>query len=415
MNRRAQPPPDEEKAGLAVSGGAHALLIVAAIFSGQLFRADEAQAVRISDVELITAAEFEAALSSAPAGPRADLARPAAPAEGADAPEAPAAAETGPDRAENAPALDPARADAAPAVSSADAAAAAPPVARPDAPASADAVPEGVATLAAPLPEGPRNLDAPQRPGPVPLDAAPPRPADRVAPTPAPRPETIAEADRPIEAAAPADAADPERAVEARAPAAPREAAPQIVTEADEVSDESRLAPVASAPPVGRPDPPPARAEAPEAPETPTQVAAAETEEPAPQADAEPAREEERPRRPRRETSAPLGAALTAGEVRGVKLGIQKYWRMDRVTTLPNYEELVVVMRIRLDKSGKMIGKPEPVRPRTPPDRRFGVAMDAARIALTRAGRKGFDLPPEKYGRWQVIEVTFNPGLGVSM
>ncbi len=40
--------------------------------------------------------------------------------------------------------------------------------------------------------------------------------------------------------------------------------------------------------------------------------------------------------------------------------------------------------------------------------------MDAARIAAQRAGEKGFDLPADSYGRWQVIEVVFNPSGGVS-
>ncbi len=99
-----------------------------------------------------------------------------------------------------------------------------------------------------------------------------------------------------------------------------------------------------------------------------------------------------------------------------MKLGIQRFWRMDRVRNLPNFEELEVVMQVRLDRSGKMMGAAEVVSPASPPasDDRWRIAIQAARIALERAARDGFDLPAESYGRWQVIEVTFNPAGGVS-
>jgi TonB family protein len=36
-------------------------------------------------------------------------------------------------------------------------------------------------------------------------------------------------------------------------------------------------------------------------------------------------------------------------------------------------------------------------------------AFEAARRAIIRCGARGFDLPVEKYGQWQEIEMTFNP------
>ena len=36
-------------------------------------------------------------------------------------------------------------------------------------------------------------------------------------------------------------------------------------------------------------------------------------------------------------------------------------------------------------------------------------AFEAARRAIIRCGAKGFQLPPEKYGQWRDIEMTFNP------
>ncbi|QYX57445.1 hypothetical protein K1T73_03320 [Roseovarius sp. SCSIO 43702] len=36
-------------------------------------------------------------------------------------------------------------------------------------------------------------------------------------------------------------------------------------------------------------------------------------------------------------------------------------------------------------------------------------AFEAARRAIIRCAGDGFDLPPEKYGHWKTIEMTFNP------
>ena len=36
-------------------------------------------------------------------------------------------------------------------------------------------------------------------------------------------------------------------------------------------------------------------------------------------------------------------------------------------------------------------------------------AFEAARRAIIRCGSNGYDLPREKYGQWQNIEMTFNP------
>ena len=36
-------------------------------------------------------------------------------------------------------------------------------------------------------------------------------------------------------------------------------------------------------------------------------------------------------------------------------------------------------------------------------------AFEAARRAIIRCGSRGFELPVEKYGQWQEIEMTFNP------
>jgi len=36
-------------------------------------------------------------------------------------------------------------------------------------------------------------------------------------------------------------------------------------------------------------------------------------------------------------------------------------------------------------------------------------AYESARRAILRCGAKGYDLPPEKYGQWKDVEISFNP------
>ncbi|MGR3782079.1 MAG: hypothetical protein ACU0DT_12560 [Albimonas sp.] len=433
---RPEGPDPEEKRGLMVSAGAHVAVVLVAIFGGPLFKGDEAQAVRIADVDLITSSEFDAMVSQAPQGPRGDVASlvPPRPGEDRPAPEAPAA-DTPPQRAEAqrsetapAPTRPPEPQETAPAQTAA-------PASRPEAPRANDAPvapPKGVTASSPPLPAGPERLDAPQRDAPATPDAAPPRDLDRVAPTPAPPKQTIAEADTPTPATRPAEQQAQTPPPPQQPAAAPQEATTQIVTEADETSEQDTLAPVASAPPRGRPEAP----DRSRAPEPETQTAAADPQpapaakpdpKPAAKPDPAPASAAKPDPKPAQQTAAapsgstgattnaPEGPRLTSGQVNGVRLGVQKYWRMDRVTNLPNYEELVVVIQVTLDQSGKMVGKPKVVQPSGVPDARWRVAIQVAEIAAARAATEGFQLPRESYGRWKTIEFKFNPGQGVQM
>ena len=418
--RRPPRPPEgerEESRGLLISAGLHGGLVLLALFGGPLFSADEAQAVRIADVDLITSAQFDAMISQAPEGPRGEVASLVAPRPGEDAPAPDASsADAPPARAEQTPAESAPERPAPPQVDPQSAPQqAANPAARPQAPQADDAPvapPQGVTTASPPLPAGPSNPDAPQRDAPVVPDAAPPRAADRVAPTPAPPREVIAEADQATPATRPSEDAAQTPPPPEQPAAAPREATSQIVTEADETSDEDTLAPVASAPPAGRPEAP-ARTRQEPTPTPPTETAQSDPA-PAPQPQPQPQPARNSGSNAGSSTNAPLGPSLTSGQVEGVKLGIQKFWRMDRVTSLPNFEELKVVLRMKLDRSRKLIGNPEVVSPRSISDPRWRVAVQTAQIAATRAGRDGFQLPADSYGRWQLIEITFNPGRGVS-
>ncbi|MFO7853981.1 MAG: hypothetical protein R6V44_01935, partial [Paracoccaceae bacterium] len=275
----------------------------------------------------------------------------------------------------------------------------------------------GVALSGPPLPAGPDRPEAPQRDAPATPDAAPPREADRIAPTPAPEAPALPEAETARPETRPADEpAD----TPAEPAAAPPEAATEIVTEADETSDEAAVAPSASALPVGRPRPPAPRAEPePDAPSPPeTAVAEAEPEpepEPEPETPAasEPASEPERtaeaaPSAP----EAGRGPPVPAGAVTGVRDAVSGFWNTAQVLRLERPEELVVTVVVPLGPDGKLAGGAGAVRtdPASPPDGRWKIAIDAARRAAIRAASAGFDLPPESYERWKTLELVFRPG-----
>ncbi|MEO0682075.1 MAG: hypothetical protein AAF192_16850, partial [Pseudomonadota bacterium] len=287
----------------------------------------------------------------------------------------------------------------------------APQLTAPAVPEAPQAPPQGVTAESLPLPAGPDRPDAPQRDAPVETEVAAPRDLDRVAPTPVAPSPLVAEAPEatPDTRPAPDAAAEAPPAPEAPA-AAPREATTQIVTEADDTSEESLAAPVASALPVGRPDaPPPAPQPDPEPPQDQS-IAAVETETtPAPAAPA-PA-----PSAPTGGAAA-QGPAIPTGAIEGVRTRLSNAWNVSILSSLPNYEELVVTLSLPMGRDGKPAGRPSLISPSPrPSDPRWTRAIQFAERALMRAAGRGFDLPAESYGRWQTIEVTFNPRRGLQV
>jgi hypothetical protein len=199
----------ESRSGLAVSAVFHLVLFAFVVFGGPIFDSDdEAQALRLAPVETITAAEFDAMVSSAPEAPADAVPAPLPPGGAADAPESPEAPAAA-DRPEAADAPDEAAPEAPPSAAEAPSPRPDPsPIARPDAPAAPDAPPSppsGVTLSGQPLPAGPDRPDAPQRDAPVVPDAAPPREADRIAPVPAPDSPALPEAETARPETRPAD------------------------------------------------------------------------------------------------------------------------------------------------------------------------------------------------------------------
>lgn len=189
----------ELRTALKISAGAHGALMVWALAAGW-FSADFDEAMEVTEVTLISGAQFAALVEQAGAG------EPATPVEAA-------------------PVVEPEPVEVAP----------------------ADAAPEPVT----PPPTEARELA--ETPGDTPT------PAPRVAPRPADRPDpNVAEAPEIVEAAEPVEAEAAPEPVEAPEPTAPEAATTRIVTEATETggAEEIALAPTTTPRPRTRPERP---------------------------------------------------------------------------------------------------------------------------------------------------------------
>ena len=254
------------------------------------------------------------------------------------------------------------------------------------------------------------------------------RPAERVAPTPAPQPERDVAVDDVVrEEAVPDEAA--ETVAEESEATAPEAAATEIVTEAEEATEEAapldsvrprtRPQELAAAP---RPEPSPEPSAEPSsdpAPEAPTQSAEAD---PVPEADPRPAPTPSVDSSSvndalaaalggAAETAAPsinAGPPLTAGERDGLRVAVQNCWNTGSLSSDALRTTVTVAFEMSedarpiestlrmLESNGGTAGSAQQ-------------AFEAARRAILRCGARGFGLPPEKYASWQNVELVFNP------
>ena len=212
----------------------------------------------------------------------------------------------------------------------------------------------------------PPEPERPPEPPPPPVEAKPapappPQQPDRVVPDPR-RP------DKPPERAAPEKKPEPPRA-----PAAPPERTP--APEPDDLSFLSDFEDtLRSKKPAAQPDP----ADPSEGDET----------------------QGDRDRRgagERRGNTASLQAAMRAQ--------IEPCWVP--VSDLPPEHQIIVTVRVMLDRDGTIIGAPELVRPSARPVGRSGIAVDRALRAVRKCA--AYRLPADDYEEWKQIDVAIGP------
>ena len=348
--------------GTRVSAALHAGLILWVIVGDVLWPFDTSSAPEVANVSLMSEADFAALQASAPKSDQ--------PSEAEATPPPPRPAEAAPAEAP---------AEELPA----------------DLPIATEAQPEEAPPPVAPIAEV-------EQPIPVPPSETPPapRPMDRVAATPVDeQPDTPDVADQATPEVSDQAPPDAEVLPTEEPAAAPQEAAPVVVTEADPAPEDApQLAPTTSIRPKSRPAPP---AETPPEDADAEAIAAALAE----------ATADDAPEPAAADTGAtpniPEGPPMSGGEIEGLRIAINRCWVTSTLST--EAMNTTVTLRVEMGQDGKPTsiemtsfeGGSEAAAQR---------AYEAGRRAVMRcAGANGYDLPPEKYGQWNVLNLIFDP------
>ena len=375
---------------IIISGLGHLGLILWVMFGG-MFTWHEDKELPTTEVSLISAAEFDAMMAASPSAPEstADSIDPTP----AGSPQDERAAEPPPEP-EPAPEPAPEPEPAAEPVAEPEPAPPLPlPEPEPDAP-TADAVPPAPVVEEAPPVEALTQTIKPR-----------PRPVDRVAPVPTEAPpEDVPESTEVQQATSEEAPPDAPVVQEEQDAAAPEEATTQIVTEATETDEDSPLAPASSL----RPKPRPQRRAAAE--ETPAEAPARETRSQATDdAVAEAlAQELAGAAGGGGASDAPIGPPMTAGEKDALRVAVQACWNVGALST--EAMRVTVTVGVQMNQNGTPVA--DSVRMVSFAGGSDGAARqayEAARRAILRCGARGFQLPADKYGQWQSIEMTFDP------
>lgn len=275
-----------------------------------------------------------------------------------------------------------------------------------------EALPETLPTapvaqpLEAPTPTAP--LAADEQPIPVPDSATPPkpRPIDRVAAVPVDdKTDTPEIADTPSPEVSDQAAPDAPIVAQDKPAASPQEAAPVIVTEAVETqADAPQLAPTSSRRPQARPEKPvdqPADTPADQPADTATDQAAADA------IAAALAEATDAPSDAGAGQDLPEGPPMSGSEVEGLRVAINKCWNVGQLSS--EAMRTVVTLRVEMSEAGKPTSV-ELTSYEGGSEASAQKAFEAGRRAVMRcAGANGYDLPADKYGQWNVLNLIFDP------
>lgn len=363
-------------AGMYVSGVAHVALLGWLLSGWGL--SQEPLPFEVMDVSIVSEAEFEAlfpdsapeAVAEAPsalAAPVADTSVPEV------TPEVPVATAT----PEPAPA--PPEQDAPP-----------PSIPEPQPPVAE--VDDTLPTLITPPAPPPGQADLPVTDTP-----APPQ-ADRIASDITLPPPPDADVAPEVQQQSTPEADVPEVVQEEQEAAAPEETTTEIVTEAEEPSG----AVTTSLRPPSRPERAAPVVE--DVPATPGQVSTADSDSVVDDAVAEALAAEIAGAA---SEDVPLGPPMTSGERDGFRLAVQDCWVVDPGSQAAR---VTVVVAFSLTPEGRVEGNVVEMIENSGGDAAaVNAAFEAARRAVLRCQSSGYDLPPEKYGQWQNVELVFDP------
>jgi hypothetical protein len=99
---------------------------------------------------------------------------------------------------------------------------------------------------------------------------------------------------------------------------------------------------------------------------------------------------------------------LTAGEKETLRVAVSSCWNVGSLSS--EALQTTVVVSVAMNKDGTPIaGSISMESSSGGATAAARQAYEAARRAIIRCGARGYDLPAEKFGQWQNIEMTFNP------
>ena len=105
--------------------------------------------------------------------------------------------------------------------------------------------------------------------------------------------------------------------------------------------------------------------------------------------------------------SAPSGPPMSSGEKDALPLAVQACWNVDPGA---RWAKTTVTVAMDMTRDGKVVASSLRMIASAGGDASTAnAAFGAARRAILLCQNDGYPLPPEKYVRWQEIELTFNP------
>lgn len=98
---------------------------------------------------------------------------------------------------------------------------------------------------------------------------------------------------------------------------------------------------------------------------------------------------------------------MSGSEVEGLRIAINKCWNVGQLST--EAMRTVVTLRVEMSEAGKPTSV-EMTGYEGGSDASAQKAFEAGKRAVMRcAGANGYDLPAEKYGQWNVLNLIFDP------
>lgn len=104
-----------------------------------------------------------------------------------------------------------------------------------------------------------------------------------------------------------------------------------------------------------------------------------------------------------------LGNRLTASEEDAIRRQIEPCWNTAALVGARNPEELVVTLRLKLDRDGTVVSVEVLNTARQRRDKFFRAAADSARRAVQHRRCTPLKLPADKYDQWKDMVMDFNP------